>query len=116
MIHINANVDQRTGDLIDTGFLHGLLHELYPEAELRIVFVARDLDLESEVWQEDEDMFIRVVLPYEQIQQVESVAPFIIEHLITQLKKQQLFDSSELQLRLEELINLLNKGQEAFII
>lgn len=113
MIHINANVDLNTGELIDTGFLHEQLHELFPEGELRVIFVARDIEIESEAWQEDEDTFIRVVLPYEELQHAENCPQFIVEHLLSELKKQELIESSELEIRLEELIEKLQQEIES---
>ena len=111
MIYVNANVDTKSFELLDTAALDDMLSDLYPEATLYVTFVARELEMESAIWQEQEDTFVRVVLPYETILETENLPLVCVEYLLEVLQGQELMDLSELQLRLEKLIEKLKQEQ-----
>ncbi|MEL6927090.1 MAG: hypothetical protein AAFN93_07130 [Bacteroidota bacterium] len=104
MIYVNANVDTKSFELLDTAALDDMLSDLYPESNLYVTFVARNLEIESAVWQEQEDTFIRVVLPYETTMQANNLSLLCIELLLAVLQRQEVIITVELEAQLEKLI------------
>lgn len=111
MIHVNANLDLQSFEVLNTSELHNLLHELYTDSELRITFVARDIEFEQACWQDEGETFVRVILPYYELLQSENIPLLVLENLLEPLSKQEYLDTSELQIRLEGLIQELRQKQ-----
>lgn len=84
MVHINANPDLNTSKIIRTGRLNESLHDLCEEP-LYITFVARNREFDDAVWKEEEETFMRVVLPYEEVLKADNIDLLITEVLFRRI-------------------------------
>lgn len=100
MVHVNANLDLNTSKIIQTGRLNESLHDLCQES-LYVTFVARDKHFIDEVWSEEGETFMRVVLPYAEVLSAENIDLLVAEELYKQLDKLQWLDVEAMKKRLE---------------
>lgn len=107
MVHINANLDLQTNEVIKTDRLFEAFYDLNEEEEVRITFVARDKEFLNEVWQEEGETFMRVVLPYSEVLSAKNVDLLIAKELYKQLDKVAWLDIESMKKRLEgKMLNL----------
>jgi hypothetical protein len=86
MILANGNVDEKTYPKVDPVWLMNLIGDLVP-ANLYISLVARDEDIKSLVRKTKDGIFLRLVLPYQDILAVEDTKPIIINTLLEELHR-----------------------------
>ena len=84
MVYINANLDQNTNKILRTGYLTETLGDLCEET-LYVTFVARKKNFIDAAWREENDHFIRVVLPYQEVLQTENINLLASRRLFQQL-------------------------------
>jgi hypothetical protein len=66
MVHVNANLELSTYEMLKTGHLIEDLEDL-TEDSLYITFIARERPFDNEIRQENGETFMTVVLPYEEV-------------------------------------------------
>ena len=101
MVHINANLDLNTNKIVETGRLNDSLHDLC-EHSLYVTFVARDIYFIDEVWQEDGETFMRVVLPYQEVLSTNNIDLLAYQQLYKHLDKLDWLDVESIKKRLEK--------------
>lgn len=84
MILANGNVDEKTYPKVDPLWLMNLIGDLVP-ANLYISLVARDETIKSLVRKTKDGIFLRLVLPYQDILAAEDTKPIIINTLLEEL-------------------------------
>lgn len=105
MVHINANLDLQTNEVIKTDRLFETFYDLNEEEEVRITFVARDRKFLNEAWQEEGETFMRVVLPYREVLSANNIDLLVAEELYKQLDKLKWLDVERMKRRLEGKIS-----------
>lgn len=86
MILANGNVDEKTYPKVDPVWLMNLIGDLVP-VNLYISLVARDEDIKSLVRKTKDGIFLRLVLPYQDILATEDTKPIIINTLFKELHR-----------------------------
>lgn len=86
MILANGNVDEKTYPKVDPVWLMNLIGDLVP-VNLYISLVARDEDIKSLVRKTKDGIFLRLVLPYQDILATEDTKPIIINTLFEELHR-----------------------------
>lgn len=86
MILANGNVDEKTYPKVDPVWLMNLIGDLVP-GNLYISLVARNEDIKSLVRKTKDGIFLRVVLPYQDILAAEDTKPIIINTLLKELHR-----------------------------
>lgn len=86
MILANGNVDEKTYPKVDPLWLMNLIGDLVP-ANLYISLVARDEAIKSLVRKTKDGIFLRLVLPYQDILAAEDTKPIIINALLEELHR-----------------------------
>lgn len=99
MVYVNANLDQKTNKLLSTGTLTKKLADLC-EAPLYVTYVAREKDFTNEAWREENNHFIRVVLPYEEVLTTNNLDLLAYRYLFRQLHLLDWLDVTEMKRRL----------------
>ena len=84
MVYVNANLDQKTNKVLRTGHLTETLGDLCEET-LYVTFVARKKNFIDAAWREENDHFIRVVLPYEEVLKTKNINLLASRSLFQQL-------------------------------
>jgi len=100
MVYINANLDQASKEVINTELLIEVLGPLLNEQNLYITFIARDEPFEDKTWQEGDDHFLQLVLPYREILTAPSPNFLAIEYLLNELDQLSLPGLAEFKERL----------------
>lgn len=103
MVYVNANLDLNTSKIIQTGRLNESLHDLCQES-LYVTFVAREKHFIDEAWSEEGEIFMRVVLPYEQVLNTNNVDLLAYKELYKHLDKLLWLDVDMLKKKLESKI------------
>lgn len=86
MILANGNVDEKTYPKVDPVWLMNLIGDLVP-VNLYISLVARDEDIKSLVRKTKDGIFLRLVLPYQDILAADDTKPIIINTLLEELHR-----------------------------
>ncbi len=86
MILANGNVDKKTYPKVDPVWLMNLIGDLVP-VNLYISLVARNEDIKSLVRKTKDGIFLRLVLPYQDILNTNDTKPIIINTLFKELHR-----------------------------
>lgn len=86
MVHINANLDLKTNEVVETGRLNESLSGLCEE-KLYITFVARDRPFHDKAWKKNGAIHMQVVLPYDEVLSTENIDLLIAQKLYEQADK-----------------------------
>ncbi len=85
MVHVNANLDLKTFEVIDTGRLNETLEDLSDDL-LYITFIARDRDFYNKIKKYGEETHLWVVLPYEEVLSTNNIDLLALKHLFNQIE------------------------------
>lgn len=107
MVVVNANVDVRSGQCIDTGWLNMNLCDL-SEERLGITFVIRQQEFINESWMSNGKTYMQVVLPYDESLEAEDATLIAYQQLYQQLDQVDWLDKELLKNRLAEKMARLN--------
>ena len=109
MVSVNANLDLKTIEVIDTGRMNEDLADLCEE-ELGITFIARDSEFYKEAWYNEEKgkTYIRVVLPYEEVLNTQNIDRLAYQHLYQQLDQLTWMDFEAMKNKLTTIIARIN--------
>ena len=99
-MQFNKRVDLTTYPIVDTDFFDQHLEDVGGE-NLYVTFVAVNVDDATEAWQEEEDSFLWLVLPYEKVLQ-ENPIQLMKEYLIEALTMWDWLDYKSLQVQVAE--------------
>ena len=86
MVHFNANVDLKTLPKVNTHDLNQSLGDIC-DRPLYITLVAREEAFKTEAWQDNQDSFLRIVLPYKEVLESENTSSLIIRSIMESLEK-----------------------------
>jgi hypothetical protein len=86
MILANGNVDEKSYAKVDAAWLMELIGDL-TTSNLYISLVARDEDIKSLVRKTKYGIFLRLILPYQDILAAEDAKPIIINTLLEELHR-----------------------------
>ena len=84
MILANGNVDEKSYAKVDAAWLMELIGDL-TTSNLYISLVARDEDIKSLVRKTKDGIFLRLILPYQDILATEDAKPIIVNTLLEEL-------------------------------
>ena len=108
MVTINANLDLKTYEILDTARLNETLADLTDE-DLGITFVVREEEFHNEVWQDEGKSYMRVVLPYDEVLDTVNLNALIFQYLYQELEKLEWLNVQALQHDLKEKWQLENE-------
>lgn len=103
MVHVNANLDLQSYDVLKKGQLVEDLADLSDE-ELYVTFVARDRYFVTEAFKKEDHTFIRVVLPYDEVLKTDNIDLLAYQHLYQHLDKIHWMDVDSIKQKLEAKI------------
>lgn len=86
MILANGNVDERTHPKVDPAWLMNLIGDLCP-INLYISLVARDEEIKPFVRKIEDGIFLRLVLPYDEVLSTEDSKIILIDTLLKELHR-----------------------------
>lgn len=111
MVVVNANLDLKTFEVLDTGRMNDDLANLCDE-ELGITFFARDSEFYNEAWKNKRTgkSFIRVVLPYEEVLSTNNIDLLAYKHLDQHLDKLKWLDHEAMKKKLGKIIARLERA------
>jgi len=106
MISVNGNVDVKTHPKVNPAWLMNLIGDLSP-VNLYISLVARNEDIKTLVRKTKDGIFLRLVLPYEDVLAAEDTKAIVIETLLQELHRLERYEEVD--------VKALRKGiQERF--
>ncbi|MEL6941985.1 MAG: hypothetical protein AAFO82_04900 [Bacteroidota bacterium] len=108
MVTVNANMDLKTNECLDTGLLNDVLIDL-SESNLGITFIAREEeDFPNEAWISNGKTYMQVVLPYQEVLEAENANLIAYQQLYKQLDMADWLDTENIKTKLQHKISELN--------
>ncbi|MEZ5039991.1 MAG: hypothetical protein R2828_08865 [Saprospiraceae bacterium] len=102
MVSINANLDLKTNEVVETGRLNEKFADLCLEEEtLGITLVARDRPFADKMWKYNGKIYWQVVLPYDEVLSTENIDLLIAQKLYEQADKLTWLDTESIKQKLE---------------
>lgn len=100
MVRINANLDLKTADIIDTGRLNQTLEDLSDDV-LFITFVARDVSFFNGARRFKNKTHMHVVLPYEEVSATDNIELLALDYLDQNLNQLRWMDIESMRIKLK---------------
>lgn len=96
MILVNGNVDVKTHPKINPAWLMNLIGDLSP-VNLYISLVARNEDIKTLVRKTKDGIFLRLVLPYEEVIVAEDTKTIVIDTLLKELHRLERYEEVDVE-------------------
>lgn len=109
MVKVNANLDLKTFRILDTGRMNDDLWDLCQE-DLGVTFVARDTFFPNEVIFEEGKIYLRIVLPYEEVLKTSNIDLLAYRYLYNRLDDTDLIEKDSIKAKLLAKIERLQSS------
>lgn len=96
MISVNGNVDVKTHPKVNPAWLMNLIGDLSP-VNLYISLVARNEDIKTLVRKTKDGIFLRLVLPYEDVLAAEDTKFIVIDTLLKELHRLERYEEVDVK-------------------